>query len=97
MLAERDQHEVHTTMAALAARAATAWETGQAREAVGILRDAARHRNGISADFRHPQPLLALVAALVDLRQLNEAKGILEAVERHMALGGVPARAVLAY
>ncbi len=95
VLAQPDQHEVHTTMAALAARAATAWETGQAREAVEILRDAARHGNGISADSRHPQPLLALVAALVDLRQLNEAKGILEAAERHMALGGIPARAVL--
>jgi hypothetical protein len=47
-------------MAALAARAATAWETGQVREAVEILRDAARHRNGISADFRHPQPLRSL-------------------------------------
>ena len=49
---------------------------------------------GISPDARHPQPLLALATALVDLRQLNEADGILHAAD-HPALHGIPAQAGL--
>ena len=58
------------------------------------MRDAARHGTGISADARHVQPLLALAAALVDLRQLGEAEDILRAAD-NPALQDIPAAAAL--
>ena len=94
ILADASQHDGHTTAAALAARAVIAWDNGQISQALGLLRDAARRGTGISSDARHPQPLLALAAALVDLRQLNEADGILHAAD-HPALHGIPAQAGL--
>jgi DNA-binding NarL/FixJ family response regulator len=94
ILADPGQHDGHTIMAALAARAVIAWNNGQISEALGLLRDAARHGTGISPDARHPQPLLALAAALVDLRQLEEADSILRAAD-HRALHGIPAQAGL--
>ena len=94
ILADPSQHDSHTIMAALAARAVIAWDNGQISEALGLLRDAARYGTGISPDARHPQPLLALAAALVDLRQLDEADSILRAAD-HPALHGIPAHAGL--
>jgi DNA-binding NarL/FixJ family response regulator len=94
ILADPSQHDSHTTVAALADRALVAWDNGQISEALGLLRDAARHGTGISPDARHPQPLLALAAALVDLRQLNEASSILHAADQP-ALHGIPAQAGL--
>jgi DNA-binding NarL/FixJ family response regulator len=94
ILADPGQHDSHTTMAALAARAVIAWDNGQINESVGLLRDAARYGTGISPDARHPQPLLALAAFLVDLRHLEEADSILRAADRP-ALHGVPAYAAL--
>ena len=94
ILADPSEHESHTTVAALAARAGIAWDNGQISEAVELLRDAARHGTGISPDARHPQPLLALAAVLVDLRQLDEADSILHAAD-HPALHGIPAQAGL--
>ena len=58
------------------------------------MRDAARHGTGISPDARHVQPLLALAAALVDLRQLGEAEDILRAAD-NPALPDIPAQAAL--
>jgi len=81
-------------MAALTARAVIAWDNGQISEAVGLLRDTARYGTGISPDARHPQPLLTLGAALVDLRQLEEADAILRAADSP-ALHGIPAHAGL--
>jgi len=86
------QHDSHTSVAALAARAARAWDNGQISDAIGLLRDAARHGTGISPDARHPQPLLALAAVFVNLRQLSEAGRILHAAD-HPALHGLPAQA----
>ena len=94
ILADPSQHDSHTSMAALAARAVIAWDNGQISEALGLLRDAARYGTGISPDARHPQPLLALATVLVDLRQLEEADSILRAAERP-ALHGIPAHAGL--
>ena len=94
VLADPSQHDSHTIMAALAARAVIAWDNGQISEALGLLRDAARYGTGISPDARHPQPLLALAAVLVDLRQLDEADSILHAAD-HPALHGIPAQAGL--
>jgi DNA-binding CsgD family transcriptional regulator len=94
ILAGPGQHDIHTTMAALAARAVIAWDNAQISEALGLLRDAARHGSGISPDARHPQPLLALAAALVDLRQLDEADSILRVADQP-ALHDIPAQAAL--
>ena len=94
ILAAPDQHESHAAAAALIARAVLAWDSGQISDALGLLRDAARHGTGISADARHVQPLLALAAALVDLRQLGEAEDILRAAD-NPALESIPAQAAL--
>jgi DNA-binding NarL/FixJ family response regulator len=94
ILADPSQHDNHAVVAALAARAVIAWDNGQISEAVGLLRDAVRYSTGSSPDARHPQPLLALAAALVDLRQLGEADRILRAAD-HAALHGIPAHAGL--
>jgi hypothetical protein len=93
VLAVPGQHDSHTIAAAHLTRAAIAWDRGQISDSLGLLRDAARHGTGISADARHPQPLLALAAALVDLRQFEEADGILHTAGP--ALDGIPARAAL--
>ena len=82
------------TAAALVTRAVVAWDDGQVSDALDLLRDAARRDGGISADARDPQPLLALAAALIDLRQLDEADSILRAADQP-ALQGIPARAGL--
>jgi DNA-binding CsgD family transcriptional regulator len=82
VLAHSAEHESHTIVAALALRAHVAWNSGQINEALRLLRDAARHCTGLAVDARRHQPLLALVAALIDLRQLQEAERILEAAGR---------------
>ena len=94
ILADPSQHDGHTIRAALAARAVIAWDHGRIGEALGLLRDAGRHGTAISPDARHPQPLLALAAALVDLRQLDEADSILHAADQP-ALHDIPAQAGL--
>jgi DNA-binding CsgD family transcriptional regulator/tetratricopeptide (TPR) repeat protein len=94
ILADASQHDSHAVVAALIARAVAAWDNGQIGEALRLLRDAARRGTGISPDARHPQPLLSLAAALVDLRQLEEADSILHAAD-HPALHGIPAQAGL--
>jgi DNA-binding CsgD family transcriptional regulator len=94
ILGDPSHHDSHAVVAALAARAVIAWDNGQIGEAVELLRDAARHCTGISPDARHPQPLLALAAALADLRQLEEADNILRAADCPV-LHGIPAHAGL--
>ena len=94
ILADPGQHDGHTVEAALAARAVIARDNGQLSEALALLRDTARSGTGISLDARHPQPLLALAAVLVDLRQLEEADNILRAAD-HPALHAIPAHAGL--
>ena len=94
ILAAPDQHDSHAAAAALIARAVLAWDSGQISDGLELLRDAARHGTGISADARHVQPLLALAAALVDLRQLGEAEDILRAAD-NPALESIPAQAAL--
>jgi len=88
------QHDSHAAAAARLTRAIISWDSGQASDGLELLRDAARHGTGISADARHVQPLLALAAALVDLRQLGEAEDILRAAD-HPALQDIPAAAAL--
>jgi DNA-binding CsgD family transcriptional regulator/tetratricopeptide (TPR) repeat protein len=95
VLAAPDQSDSRAVVAALAARAAASWDKGHIRDGLGLLRDAVRRESGISRDARHVQPLLALAAALVDLRQLAQAEEILRAADRQ-ALHGIPAHAALA-
>jgi DNA-binding CsgD family transcriptional regulator len=94
IIAACGQHDSHAVAAALVTRAVMAWEKGQVGEGLELLRDAARHGGGISPDARHVQPLLALAAALIDLRQLDEAENILQAADNQM-LQGIPAQAAL--
>ena len=94
ILAAPDQHDSNAAAAALIARAVLAWDSGQLSDGLELLRDAARHGTGISADARQVQPLLALAAALVDLRQLGEAEDILRAAD-NPALERIPAQAAL--
>jgi DNA-binding CsgD family transcriptional regulator len=94
VLTDPGRHDSHVVAAALVARAASSWDTGQVGGALGLLRAAARHGTGISPDARHVQPLLALAAALVDLRELGEADDILRAASSP-ALRGIPAQAAL--
>jgi len=95
VLAGSGQHGGPVTAAALVTRAVVAWDDGQVSDALDLLRDAARRDGGISADARDTQPLLALAAALIDLRQLEEADSILRAADQP-ALQGIPAQAALA-
>jgi DNA-binding CsgD family transcriptional regulator len=94
ILAAPDQHDSHAAAAALIARAVLAWDGGRISDGLDLLRDAARHGAGISADARQAQPLLALAAALVDLRQLGEAEDILRLAD-DPALESIPAQAAL--
>ena len=94
VLAAQGQHDSHVVVAALAARAVTSWDKGRISEALELMRDTARHGAGISFDARHGQPLLALAAALIDLRQLGEAEEILHAASSQ-AMDGIPAQATL--
>src|SRR5215470_5485868 len=94
ILAAPGQHDSHATAAARLTRAVISWDSGQISDSLGLLRDAARHGTEISADARHVQPLLALAAALIDLRQLSEAEDILRAAD-NPALHHIPAHAAL--
>ena len=94
ILAAPGQHDSHASVAARLTRAVISWDSGQISDGLELLRDAARHGTGISADARQVQPLLALAAALVDLRQLDEAEDILRATD-NPALQHIPAQAAL--
>jgi DNA-binding CsgD family transcriptional regulator len=84
----------HTVAAALVTRAMIARDEGHLADAIELLRDAARRGGGISPDARDAQPLLALAAALIDLRELDEAGNILTAADDQLLLAG-PAQAAL--
>ena len=94
VLTAAGQQDGHAAVAALVTRAIISWDSGQISDGLELLRDAARHGTGVCADARHVQPLLALAAALVDLRQLGEAEDILRAAD-HPALRDIPAAAAL--
>jgi DNA-binding CsgD family transcriptional regulator len=94
VLAAPDQHDGHAATAARLTRAVLAWDSGQISDALDLLRGAARHSTGTCPDARHVRLLLALAAALVDLRQLGEAEDILRAAD-NPALESIPAQAGL--
>lgn len=94
ILASPSGYDEHAEAAALTARAAKAWRDGNVREALGLLRDAARAGHGISPDARHCQPLLALAARLLDLRHVDEAASLIDEADSG-ALRGIPQEAVV--
>ena len=95
VLAAPDRHDRQVVVAALVTRAIISWDQGQIGDGLELLRDAARSGRGISPDARQVQPLLVLAAALIDLRQLDEAEDVLRAADTP-ALHGIPAQAALA-
>jgi DNA-binding CsgD family transcriptional regulator len=92
VLAASDKPDSQVLVAALVASAVLAWDKGRVGEALELLRDAARRETAVSPDARRVQPLLVLVAALIDLRQLEEAEAILNAADTG-ALRATPAQA----
>jgi DNA-binding CsgD family transcriptional regulator len=95
VLAAPGQHDRHAASAALIARAVISWDSGQVSDGLELLREAARHGTGTSPDARHPQPLLALAAALIDVRDLEEADRILPVADTPVSRK-IPAGAALA-
>ncbi len=67
-----------TAADALILQASRCWDSGQIRESMQLVRDAASG-TGICPDARDAQPLLVLAAALADVRELDEAEAILGA------------------
>ena len=94
ILAAPGQHDRHAAAAARLTRAVISWDSGCISDGLELLRDAARHGTATCPDARHVQPLLALAAALVDLRDLKEADSILRAADQP-ALENIPAKAAL--
>jgi DNA-binding CsgD family transcriptional regulator len=94
ILAAPAQHGSNAIAAARLTRAVLVWDSGRINDGLELLRDAARNGSGISPDAREVQPLLALAAALADLRQSGEAEDILRAAD-HPALHDIPAQAAL--
>jgi DNA-binding CsgD family transcriptional regulator len=94
ILSAPGQHDAHAVAAAQVTCAVMAWDKGRIGDGLELLRDAARRGGGISPDARYVQPLLVLGSALIDLRQLDEAESILQAVDTQ-ALHGIPAQAAL--
>jgi DNA-binding CsgD family transcriptional regulator len=88
------QHDSLAVVAARLTRAIISWDSGRISDSLEWLRDAARDGTGISPDARHVQPLLALAAALIDLRQLSEADDIVRTAD-DPALRDIPADSVL--
>jgi DNA-binding CsgD family transcriptional regulator len=94
ILAAPGRHDSHTAAAACLTRAVVSWDKGRIGDGLDLLREAARHPTAISPDARHAQPLLALAAALIDLRQIQEAEDLLCATD-NAAWQKIPAGAVL--
>jgi DNA-binding CsgD family transcriptional regulator len=94
VLAAAGQHDGHAATAALVTRAVISWDNGQISDGLEMLREAARLGTGACPDARRVQPLLALAAGLIDLRQLSEAEDILRTADTP-ALRDIPAQAAL--
>jgi DNA-binding CsgD family transcriptional regulator len=94
VLAAPARYEGQVIAAATVARAAVSWDRGLVGDGIQLLRAGARNGTRMSADARHVQPLLTLAAALVDLREIDEAEDVLRAADSP-ALRNIPAEAAL--
>jgi DNA-binding CsgD family transcriptional regulator/tetratricopeptide (TPR) repeat protein len=79
VLAHPGEHGEPALAGALSVLAAACWDDGLLGQGLRLCREAAERSPGISPDARHFQPLLALAARLIDLRQLDEASAIIRA------------------
>ena len=77
VLARPAEHGEQALTGALTVLGAICWADGQLGRGLQLCREAAQRAGGISPDARHFQPLLALAARLIDLRQLDEASAII--------------------
>jgi DNA-binding CsgD family transcriptional regulator/tetratricopeptide (TPR) repeat protein len=93
VLTSAHEYDDQAVAAARVIRATISWDRGRISEALESLRDAARRGTGFSADARYVQPLLALAAALVDLRRFDDAAKVIRAAG-HDKLHGIPSEAV---
>jgi len=94
VLARPDRFDGRAMVAALTADALAAWDRGQIGDGLDRLREAVRRDTGTGRDARHQPPLLALAAALVDLRQVEQAEEILR-IAGSQPLDGTPGQAAL--
>jgi DNA-binding CsgD family transcriptional regulator len=92
VLAALDEHDGQAVVAALVARSVNRWDQGHVSAALESLRDASHRSAGMSGDARHGQPLLSLAAALIDLRQFDEAGELLRTAS--CPADAIPARAM---
>jgi ATP/maltotriose-dependent transcriptional regulator MalT len=83
--------------AALQVVAAINWDEGRLERGLRLISEAVRRARGITPDVRDFQPLFALAAMLIDVRQLEEAEEVILAASdgmrefRPSALESVPA------
>jgi DNA-binding CsgD family transcriptional regulator len=64
---------------ALSVLATMCWDDGRLEQGLHLASEAVRRTSRVSPDARHFQPLLALAARLIDVRQLDEAKAVIRA------------------
>ena len=93
VLASAREYGDQVIAAARVTCAMISWDKGRIGEALELLRDTARRGGGFAADARYAQPLLALAAALVDLRRFDEAAAVIRAAD-HDKLQGIPSQVV---
>ena len=74
VLAAPGQHDRQAVAAALVARAVNRWDQGRIGEALDSWRDACGRAYAFAGDARPVRPLLWLAAALIELRQFDEAE-----------------------
>lgn len=79
VLNAHDEHCERVLASALTILGTVCWDDGQLALGLDLCRQAARHVTGAFPDARPVQPLLALGARLVDLRQLDEASAVIQA------------------
>ena len=88
VLAHPDEHGGPAQAGALTVLGTICWANGQLSQGLQLYREAARRAGRISPDARHFQPLLALAARLIDLRQLDEASAMIRGTMRAMPGSG---------
>jgi len=84
ILAASGAHGEPALAGALSVLAMMCWDDGRLDQGLRLAGEAARRTSRVSPDARHFQPLLALAARLIDLRQLGEAEAVIDAAAGSM-------------
>ncbi|MFL6052854.1 MAG: AAA family ATPase [Actinoallomurus sp.] len=88
IVAAAERHDPPARVGAHILLAGIGWAEGRAADAIGHLREAVRIANGGPIQAQHAHPRLLLANALTDMRQLEEAETMLQAVDQEItALG----------